>query len=209
MRYGWIQRTMWALFQRQFQNALKDVCGVEDGRAVMRRAKSSYREILSRVTEFERGDHFLVNLLSAAMFAAVMLELPERPGVEKAADYYAAAMGNSFAMKFAARHSGSYTKWGREALKRRAELSEKRYEKNPYTWVFTVEDGETLNQYSAVFHTCGILRLMRELGLEDLTPALCRFDYDMAAMNRTVFMRTQTLASGGRYCDGHYNHRMP
>lgn len=32
-----------------------------------------------------------------------------------------------------------------------------------------------------------------------------RFDYDMAKLNNTVFMRKYTLASGGDFCDFHYD----
>ena len=47
--------------------------------------------------------------------------------------------------------------------------------------------------------------LMRELGLYDLTPALCHLDYTMSeAGGVTNFVRQYTLASGGPYCDCGY-----
>ena len=47
--------------------------------------------------------------------------------------------------------------------------------------------------------------LMKELGLYDLTPALCRLDYTMSeAGGVTNFERQYTLASGGPYCDCGY-----
>ena len=47
--------------------------------------------------------------------------------------------------------------------------------------------------------------LMKELGLYDLTPALCRLDYTMSeAGGVTNFVRQYTLASGGPYCDCGY-----
>ena len=46
---------------------------------------------------------------------------------------------------------------------------------------------------------------MKELGLYDLTPALCRLDYTMSeAGAATNFVRQYTLASGGLYCDCGY-----
>ena len=46
---------------------------------------------------------------------------------------------------------------------------------------------------------------MRELGLYDLTPALCRLDYTMSEAGGTAdFTRQYTLASGGAYCDCGY-----
>ena len=59
--------------------------------------------------------------------------------------------------------------------------------------------------YEGRFYKCGICTLMRELGLYDLTPAMCHLDYTMAeAGGAADFMREYTLASGGPYCDCGY-----
>ena len=51
----------------------------------------------------------------------------------------------------------------------------------------------------------GMWMLMKELGLYDLTPALCHLDYTMSeAGGVTNFVRQYTLASGGPYCDCGY-----
>ena len=51
----------------------------------------------------------------------------------------------------------------------------------------------------------GMCVLMKELGLYDLTPALCHLDYTMSeAGGVTNFVRQYTLASGGPYCDCGY-----
>ena len=51
----------------------------------------------------------------------------------------------------------------------------------------------------------GMWVLMKELGLYDLTPALCHLDYTMSeAGGVTDFVRQYTLASGGLYCDCGY-----
>ena len=59
--------------------------------------------------------------------------------------------------------------------------------------------------YEARFFTCGICTLMKELGLYDLVPAMCRLDYTMTDAGGTArFVREYTLASGGPYCDCGY-----
>lgn len=71
---------------------------------------------------------------------------------------------------------------------------------------FVIEDGATPTDYTATFSACGICCLMKKLGIEEVTPAMCRYDYDMAQMSGTVFTRKFTLASGGSCCDCHYHH---
>ena len=59
--------------------------------------------------------------------------------------------------------------------------------------------------YEARFSKCGICALMQELGLSDLTPAMCHLDYAMSeAGGVTNFVRNYTLASGGPYGDCGY-----
>ena len=145
----------------------------------------------------------LTNILSCAMLSAVLLCTEKRYDVETVRIYYKTAMDNKI-MRKAAASERDYTEKGRARLKAFAEKSHGIT--NPYDWKFTVEDGGTINQYTATFYTCGICTLMNQLGLSEYIPAMCAFDYDMAGMNHTKFTREFTLAAGGPYCDCHYDH---
>lgn len=205
MRYGLMPKLMWMAFRGTFEKALNSELEVHAAKEIMKRAHGDYKRILSQVEPFEKGNRFVVNILSCSMFTAVLMNLDPRPTVEQARNYYRKAMSENFFMQYAAKRSRSYTAKGREALKADAERSQK--STNPYDWRFSVEDGETLDQYTAVFYSCGICHLMNKWGFAEYIPAMCTFDYDMAAMSNTEFTREFTLASGGPYCDCHYNHR--
>ena len=48
----------------------------------------------------------------------------------------------------------------------------------------------------------GIYTLMKELGIYEIVPAMCRLDYIMSeAGGVSEFVREYTIASGGDYCD--------
>lgn len=205
MKYGFIQKLMWAGYKGTFKKQLSEALRESDPKAVMKEAHKKYKEILADVTEFEKGDRFLINILSCAMLSAVLLSVKNKYTVEEVRVYYRKAMCENFITKSAATKSKSYTEKGRAKLKEQAKTSEKNT--NPYSWKFTVEDGETINQYTATFYTCGICYLMTKLGLKEYIPAMCTLDYDMAALNNTVFTREYTLAGGGAYCDCHYDHK--
>lgn len=205
MKYGFIQKLMWAGYKGTFKKQLSEALRESDPKAVMKEAHKKYKEILADVTEFEKGDRFLINILSCAMLSAVLLSVKNKYTVEEVRVYYRKAMCENFITKSAATKSKSYTEKGRAKLKDQAKTSEKNT--NPYSWKFTVEDGETINQYTATFYTCGICYLMTKLGLKEYISAMCTLDYDMAALNNTVFTREYTLAGGGAYCDCHYDHK--
>lgn len=49
----------------------------------MHKAAKRYREIFAPIPEFEKGDRFLINILSASMLAAVYLKVPEKPDIRQ------------------------------------------------------------------------------------------------------------------------------
>lgn len=204
MKYGFMPKAMWEVFRKSFKRAIGEILPDEDAAAVMKRAKKEYKKILADVDEFDKDSPFVFNIYSCAMLSAVLLNLENKYDVETVRRYYSKAMDNKI-MRSHAKHSKAYTVKGREKIKKVAEDSLLR--NNPYDWKLTVEDGETINEYTATFLTCGICYLMNKLGLGEYIPAMCAYDYDMAAMNNTEFYREYTLASGGKYCDCHYKHK--
>lgn len=207
MKYGFMPKLMWVAYKGTFKKQLTKTLGEDSPNGVMKLAHKKYREILDGVDEFEKGDRFLINILSCAMLSAVLLSVKNKYTVEEVRVYYRKAMCDNFLTKVASKKSKAYTEKGRELLKQQAEKSEILAAKNPYSWRFAVEDGKTINQYTATFYTCGICYLMTKLGLKEYIPAMCTLDYDMAALNNTVFTREYTLAGGGAYCDCHYDHK--
>jgi len=204
MKYGFMQRAMWFAFRGTFKKSLY-VFGEAGGNKFMSAAKKTYKAIIAEIDEFKKDDRFLVNILSCAMLSSVLLNLKSRPSLEEVRLYYKKSMDDNFFMRYAATHSTAYTEKGRNKLKASAKKSKGNL--NPYSWKYSVTDGQTINEYTATFYTCGICYLMERLGLKEYIPAMCSYDYDMAAMNNTSFYREYTLAGGGPYCDCHYNHK--
>ena len=203
MQFGMMPRLMWTVFRGSFTRELPKITR-EAPKPLMERAYRRYREILTTIPEFEKGDRFLVNFLGASMLPAVLLELPEKPPVKAVEEYYHNAMTNNTVMRLFLKKGGAYTAKGRAKLARQAADSPRRYQENPCTWCFTHEPGPDLNSYSTFFTACGIYRLFQSLGISEYTPAMCTYDYDMAELSGSEFTRQYTLAGGGPCCDCHY-----
>ncbi len=206
MKYAGMPMGMWALFAGSFRKQLTAVFGYDAAAAaaITKKTKPQYREIIGRLPEFEKADRFQMNIVNCAMLGAFILSMPRRPDVERLTDYYAKAMMTP-PMKWFCRKSGrnKYTEKDIAGMKATAAL--RAADRNPYSWnmeYYPYPDG---SGYEARFSTCGICTLMKELGLYDLTPALCHLDYTMSdAGGVTNFVRQYTLASGGPYCDCGY-----
>lgn len=204
MKIGFLPGAMWALFCPTFRKNT-GMLGVENEQVLMAGAHKRYRQILKDVPEFGENDVLLVNLLSASMLAAIYLELDHKPDINTLADYYEQAMNTNPVMKLFLRRANNYTQKYQIRLQAQAEKSQK--STNPYTWKFTYHPGPTLDSFDAIFSQCGIWNLMQALGIPELTPAICRYDFGMTRLTNTVFSRQQTLAGGGTVCDCHYKKR--
>ena len=191
MKYVPMQTGMWAVFAGSFRKNLEAVFDLDPktAGAVTAAAKKQYRRILRELPDFEKGDRFLMNIVSCAMLAAFILSMPERPNVERLREYYERSMMTP-AMRVYCRKSGSrtYTQEYRDGMKFTAQF--RAADRNPCSWnmdYFEYPDG---SGFEARFTACGICQLMKKLGLFDLTPALCHLDYAMAeAGGATDFIR--------------------
>ena len=94
MRYGFMKRTMWVVFNSSYKKAIKIVLDENDADDVMKRAKKKYRDILNHVNEFDKESRFLTNILSCAMLSAVLLSIDTTYDVETIRVHYTQAMDN-------------------------------------------------------------------------------------------------------------------
>ena len=167
-------------------------------------AKGRYREIIRKLPEFEKEDRFRMNIVNCALFASFLLCLQELPDTERLSSYYERSMMTP-AMKGFCRLGGrkKFSEQDIRSMKKTAEL--KAADRNRYSWNMDFLPYEDGSGYEARFHRCGICVLMKELGLQEAIPAMCRLDYAMSkAGGADDFVRQHTLASGGPYCDCGY-----
>lgn len=206
MKYVGMPYLMWILFKKSFRKNLITVIGLDKPQAkiVMKKAKAKYKEIITKLPIFEKGDRFKMNIVSCAMVCAIVLCMPKRPTVEELTIYYRNSMMTSV-MKWFCQISGKrkFTKKDIESMKKTANFCAA--DRNPYSWNMDFIFYPDGSGYEGRFTKCGICVLMKELGLYDLTPAMCALDYTMSeAGGKTKFVRKYTIASGDDYCDCGY-----
>ena len=202
MKYAGMPMGMWMLFAPSFRKQLTAVFGYGTDRAktITKKAKPTYKEIIAGLPEFEKGDRFKMNLVNCAMVGAFLRSMPERPDVERLTVYYANAMMTK-PMQWFCRRSGKSKFTEKDIAGMKATAALNAADRNPYSWNMEFYEYPDGSGYEGRFTKCGICVLMKELGLYDLTPALCHLDYTMSkAGGVTDFVRHYTLASGGPYC---------
>ena len=209
MKYAGMPMGTWVLFGGSFRKHLSSVYGYdsETAKAITDKAKLKYKEIISRLPEFEKADRFKMNIVNCAMLSSFLLSLPERPTVEKTTEYYRASMMTA-PMKWLCRMSGKRKLTEKDIQGRKANAALRAADRNPYSWNMEYLPYPDGSGYEARFTACGICTLMCELGLFAFVPAMCRLDYTMSeAGGASKFARQYTLASGGPYCDCGYKRK--
>ena len=75
---------MWTLLAKSFRTQLTEIFGYNDesARDITHKAKAKYKEIISELPEFEKGDRFKMNLVNCAMIGAFILSMPQRPEMD-------------------------------------------------------------------------------------------------------------------------------
>lgn len=206
MRYMGMPWGMWKLFEKSFTESLVSVIGFNEDTAlrVKNSAQVEYRRIIASLPEFEKDDRFQMNIVSCAMLSAYYLSMPVKPDVTVMTEYYKKAMMTP-AMKAFCRMGGKnkFSANDMKSMKQTAAL--KAADRNPYSWNMELHEYPDGSGYEARFTKCGICTLMKELGIPEVIPAMCRLDYTMSeAGGASEFVRQYTLASGGPYCDCGY-----
>jgi len=204
MEYKGMPMGMWVLFAKSFEEKLVRVLhfNKEESKVIRKKAEKSYKEIIAKLPEFAKEDRFKMNIVNCALLSAFYLSMDRKPSLEEMTQYYKEAMMIKPMLLFC-KISGK-NKFSKKDIESLNQSSKRRDgDRNPYSWNFDVimhEDG-----YTACFTSCGICTLMKELGIEEIIPAMCRLDYTMSeASGASIFKRDYTLASGGPYCDCRY-----
>ena len=80
MKYSGMPAVMWFLYRKSFQMALVNDLkkSPEEARRIMVKVKPKYKEIISKLPEFEKGDRFKANIVNCAILISCTLETDER-----------------------------------------------------------------------------------------------------------------------------------
>ena len=153
MKYMGMPMALWAVFTRSFRKNLETYFGLNatEAKEVTRKAKVRYKKIIHELPEFEKEDHFKMNIVSCAMIGAFVLSMPKRPDVKTLTDYYRDSSMTPLVSWFF-RQSGKlkFSEKDRQQMQKTARL--KAADRNPFSWnmdYFEYPDG---SGYEARFY---------------------------------------------------------
>jgi hypothetical protein len=204
MKITLFEKIFWKVFEKDYKNEIANTLHKENADRIIKQAKVNFEGMYNSIVPEVNG-RFKVNLILASIIGGIYLALDKEVSADDMYKINSNVLHNNKIFKKSVISERNYTDKGQKRLQEFADISQK--QNNPYDWKFKYIKGKSNLEYKVEFETCGILHLYTEWNIRELTPSMCKIDYDMAHMNNTEFLRDGTLFEGNKVCDCHYIHK--
>lgn len=173
----------------------------EEPKSVYKRARVTYKREFGRLDEFGQYDVMKLNLAFGVMIYSIYDSCEVKPNVGELRRFCRNVV---LTPKLSRIFLGSMDMTSEKGIQNQVMNAQKSSKAtHPYTWQYEVtERGD--RRFRAEFSRCGIYDFFKSKGLEKLVPAICMLDYSYCEVQGHIFLRKETIATGGRLCDCTY-----
>ena len=202
MTYTYCETAMWHIMMPA---AFRYLSGTEpdwDIPALKRRSKQVYRQIVFRTPEI---GSMTKNPLRVCMTGGMLwLSVYEAAEGRMSEEHFEGMVNASMKTPLVQKSYRSKAKIAftlKAQKKRMAFAARTDAANNPYQWDAEVILGRDVEEYTILYHQCGLCALGRQEGLSHLVPYMCALDTMSIDWMGGVLYRTKTLAAGEDCCD--------
>lgn len=173
----------------------------ENPKTVYKNARKIFKAELEQLDEYGPCDVLKTNLTYAVMIYSIYASCGTKPDVSALSRFCRNVV---LTPKLARNVLAKVDVTSKKSISHQLEVAEKsRNATHPYTWQYEIT--ETGNRrFTAEFSRCGIYDYFRAKGLTGLVPALCMMDFAYCDVQSHIFLRKQSIATGGKICDCTY-----
>lgn len=202
MNYTYCERLMWvAIAPAAFRYLARQELGW-DISALKQLSKQIYRQMVSRTPDIgSMMENPLRVCLTGGILWLSIYKAAEEKMSEKCFEGMVSASMRSPLVVTAFRGKAKTAFTLKAQYKRAATASLADADRNPFQWNAEVIFGRDAEEYTILYHQCGLCALGRQEGLPHLVPYLCALDTMSVDWMGGRLYRTKTLAAGGDCCD--------
>ena len=202
MTYTYCEAAMWYIMTPAAFRYLSETEPDWDIPALKRRSKQIYRQIVSRTPDIGSmmKNPLRVCMTGGMLWLAVFEAAEGRMSEEHFEGMVNASMKTPLVQKsYRSKAKIAFTlkaQKKRMAFAARTDASE-----NPFQWDAETILGKDAEEYTILYHQCGLCALGLQEGPSHLVPYMCALDTMSIDWMGGVLYRTKTLATGGDCCD--------
>ena len=202
MTYTYCEAVMWHIMTPAAFRYLSETEPDWDIPALKRRSKQIYRQIVSRTPDIGSmmNNPLRVCMTGGMLWLSVFEAAEGRMSEEHFEGMVNASMKTPLVQKsYRSKAKIAFTLKAQK--KRMAFAARTDAAENPYQWDAEVILGRDADEYTILYHQCGLCALGLQEGLSHLVPYMCALDTMSIDWMGGVLYRTKTLATGGDCCD--------
>ena len=202
MTYTYCEAVMWHIMMPAAFRYLSETEPDWDIPVLKRRSKQIYRQIVSRTPDIGSmmNNPLRVCITGGMLWLSVFEAAEGRMSEERFEGMVNASMKTPLVQKsYRSKAKIAFTLKAQK--KRMAFAARTDAAENPYQWDAEVILGRDADEYTILYHQCGLCALGRQEGLSHLVPYMCALDTMSIDWMGGVLYRTKTLATGGDCCD--------
>lgn len=190
----------WAIYKKAMIENMP-LLTKENPKEVYRKARKIFRQELEQLDEYGPCDVLKTNLTYAVMIYSIYAGCGTKPDVSALSKFCRNVV---LTPKLARNVLARVDVTSEKSIGHQLEVAKKsRNATHPFTWQYEITKKGN-RRFTAEFSRCGIYDYFCSKGLKELVPALCMMDFAYCDVQRHIFLRKQSIATGGKICDCTY-----
>ena len=201
MKYTYCERFMWHIIAPASLRFLSEQGW--DVSKLKKKAKAIYRQIAARTPGIGglTGNSLHICLVAGMIWLSIYEAAEGKMGEECFGNLVVAGMESPMVKaSFTGKAKTAFT-WTAQQKRAAKAVRDNAAPGGPFNWQAEVILGRDAEEYTILYHQCGLCALGRQEGLPQLVPYLCALDTLSIDWMGGKLYRTKTLASGGDCCD--------
>ena len=165
---------------------------------IIKNVQKEYKDIMTRASDIGDNNIFVTSYAMGAYYLAMCRETNLSPE-ENYEILNKGIIGSKVFKIFLGNAQGYLNEKRMNDRKEKALESHKRKYKND--WVWDVVDKDEMYDGGYDYYECGVCKLFKDEGAQELAKYVCKLDYGMFDMIGITLTRTKTIADGDDICD--------
>ncbi|MFT4451926.1 L-2-amino-thiazoline-4-carboxylic acid hydrolase [Parvimonas sp. G1425] len=201
MKNSLCEKIMWYVLSPTIFQFIKQYWKDIDIKNVKRISKKNYKDMIKRTPDIGslRKNPLRVCLTSGILWLSIYEAMEGKMDQEQFGEMVSATMEAPILKKNFQKQKAFDIKTQKKKIEKNKIANA--VSDSEFNWNTELILGRDENEYTVIYHRCGLCALGKQEHHEELIPYMCKMDYDTIAMMGGVLKRKGTIATGADCCD--------
>ena len=201
MKNSLCEKIMWYVLSPTIFQFIKQYWKDIDIKNVKRISKKNYKDMIKRTPDIGslRKNPLRVCLTSGILWLSIYEAMEGKMNQEQFGEMVSATMEAPILKKNFQKQKAFDIKTQKKKIEKNKIANA--VSDSEFNWNTELILGRDENEYTVIYHRCGLCALGKQENHEELIPYMCKMDYETIAMMGGVLKRKGTIATGADCCD--------